>query len=160
MRADGIIAQYAIGGAVGATFYLEPAATRDVDVFIALQAPAGQLIVTLTPLYDYLKRSGCRVEGAYVIIAGWPVQFLPAESPLLKEALEKSLEKDLDGLSVRVFAPEHLAAIALQLGRPKDKLRLLQFVESQVLNEAEFSAILERHQLLESWARFKRQMSD
>lgn len=32
MQADGVISHYAIGGAVGATFYLEPAATLDVDV--------------------------------------------------------------------------------------------------------------------------------
>jgi hypothetical protein len=31
MRTDGVIGKYAIGGAVGATFYLEPSATRDID---------------------------------------------------------------------------------------------------------------------------------
>jgi hypothetical protein len=35
MEADGIIDRYAIGGAVGTTFYLEPVATLDVDVFVA-----------------------------------------------------------------------------------------------------------------------------
>jgi hypothetical protein len=33
MQADGVIERYAIGGAVGATFYIEPIATLDVDVF-------------------------------------------------------------------------------------------------------------------------------
>ena len=32
MQADGVISHYAIGGEAGATFYLEPAATLDVDV--------------------------------------------------------------------------------------------------------------------------------
>jgi hypothetical protein len=32
MQADGVIGKYAIGGAVGATFYLQPAATLDVDI--------------------------------------------------------------------------------------------------------------------------------
>jgi hypothetical protein len=36
MQADGVIGKYAIGGAVGATFYLEPAATLDVDIFVTL----------------------------------------------------------------------------------------------------------------------------
>jgi len=36
MQADGIIGSYAIGDAVGATFYLEPVATLDVDVFVQL----------------------------------------------------------------------------------------------------------------------------
>ena len=35
MQADGVIGKYAIGGAVGAMLYLEPAATLDVDVFVA-----------------------------------------------------------------------------------------------------------------------------
>jgi len=34
MCVDGVIGTYAIGGAVGATFYLEPFATLDLDVFI------------------------------------------------------------------------------------------------------------------------------
>lgn len=34
MTADGIIERYAIGGAVGATFYLEPVATLDIDIFM------------------------------------------------------------------------------------------------------------------------------
>jgi hypothetical protein len=32
MQAVGVIGRYAIGGAVGATFYLEPSATLDIDV--------------------------------------------------------------------------------------------------------------------------------
>ena len=37
MQAEGVIERYAIGGAVGATFYLEPIATLDVDIFITLR---------------------------------------------------------------------------------------------------------------------------
>jgi hypothetical protein len=33
MQSDSVIEGYAIGGAVGATFYLEPIATVDVDIF-------------------------------------------------------------------------------------------------------------------------------
>jgi len=44
MQADGIISNYAIGGAVGATFYLEPAATLDVDIFLNLPATSGGLL--------------------------------------------------------------------------------------------------------------------
>jgi hypothetical protein len=45
MQADGVIQRYAIGGAVGATFYLEPVATLDVDVFVTFQPDAGGLLV-------------------------------------------------------------------------------------------------------------------
>lgn len=43
MEADGAIDRYAIGGAVGATFYLEPVATLDVDVFVAFRPESAQL---------------------------------------------------------------------------------------------------------------------
>jgi len=36
MQAAGVIGRYALGGAVGAAFYLEPVRTVDVDVFVAI----------------------------------------------------------------------------------------------------------------------------
>jgi len=51
------------------------------------------------------------------------------------------------GTSVRVFTAEHLAAVALQTGRAKDKARLLQFIEAGVLDSDRFQAILTRHGL-------------
>jgi len=41
MQADGVIERYAIGGAVGATFYLEPIATLDAAGFQAIVARHG-----------------------------------------------------------------------------------------------------------------------
>lgn len=47
MQADGIIGKYAIGGAVGATVYLEPAATLDVDIFVMLPTAIGSSLLSL-----------------------------------------------------------------------------------------------------------------
>jgi hypothetical protein len=82
IQADGIIRRYAIGGAVGATFYLEPVATVDVDVFVSFQTEAESLLVSLQPIFDYLKARGGVMEGGYIVVAGWPVQFLPTATPL------------------------------------------------------------------------------
>src|SRR5437764_4320974 len=90
MERDGVITRYAIGGAVGATFYLEPVSTLDVDVFVTFDVVPGQLIVTPKPIIDYLAARGCTMKGEYVMIAGWPVQFLPPVSPLVEEALAKA----------------------------------------------------------------------
>ena len=60
MQVDGVIGSYAIGGAVGATFYLEPVATLDIDIFVSLQQ-AGALL-TVSPIYDYLTARGFKVE--------------------------------------------------------------------------------------------------
>ena len=43
---------------------------------------------------------------------------------------------------------EHLVAIALQTGRAKDFSRILQFVESGVLDAGQLDLILTRHGLL------------
>jgi hypothetical protein len=157
MQADGIVERYAIGGAVGATFYLEPVATLDVDVFITFRPEAGSLLANPRPIFDYLKAHGGRMEGEYIVIAGWPVQFLPAANPLVEEALAQAVEKDVSGVSARVFTAEHLAAIALQTARAKDKARLLQFIETGVLDPAHFQAIVARHRLQEAWQRFQKQ---
>jgi hypothetical protein len=157
MQADGIIDRYAIGGAVGATFYLEPVATLDVDIFIAFRPEAGSLLANPQPIFDYLKARGGKMEGEYIVVAGWPVQFLPAAGPLVEEALTEAVEKDVAGTPARVFTAEHLAAIALQTGRAKDKARLLQFIETGTLDPAQFQAILARHDLLAAWQRFEKQ---
>ena len=157
MQADGVIERYAIGGAVGATFYLEPVATLDVDIFITFKPEAGSLLVSPQRVFDYLKTRGGVMEGEHIIIAGWPVQFLPPGSPLVEEALAQAVEKDVSGTPARVFTAEHLAAIALQTGRAKDKARLLQFIETGALDPERFQAILSRHGLLAAWQRFERQ---
>jgi hypothetical protein len=157
MESDGVIDRYAIGGSVGATFYLEPVATLDVDVFVAFGSEPGQLLASPKPILDYLGSRGWVLKGEYVMIADWPVQFLPPTGPLVEEALAEAIEMDVEGIPARVFTAEHLAAIALQTGRAKDKTRLLQFVEEGALDAALFQVILRRHDLVDAWAKFERQ---
>lgn len=157
MQADGIIDAYAIGGAVGATFHLEPVSTLDVDIFVSFRSEPGSLLISPRPIYDYLTARGCAAEGEYIIIADWPVQFLPPTGPLAEEALAEAVVHDVAGVPARVFSAEYLAAIALQTGRAKDKARLLQFIESGNLDAAMFQDILTRHGLTEQWTRFQRQ---
>src|SRR5207249_10960700 len=99
MQADGVIERYAIGGAVGATFYLEPVATLDVDVFVAFHPEPGQLLASPKPIFDSLAARGCAMKGEYVMIAGWPVQFLPPTGPLVEEALAEATESDVEGVA-------------------------------------------------------------
>ena len=85
------------------------------------------------------------------------MQFLPPAGPLGEEALAEAVELDVEGEPARVFSAEHLAALALELGRAKDKARLLQFIESGVLDADRFQAILQRHGLLDRWQTFGNQ---
>jgi hypothetical protein len=154
MQADGVIGKYAIGGAVGAIYYLEPSATLDVDIFISLKTPSDSSLVTLSPIYDYLISHGCKVEKEYIVIEGWPVQFLPVGDALDEEALAQAVETEVEGVRTWVMSAEHLVAIALRTGRAKDFTRILQFVESGVIDPNKLDQILERSGLLAKWEQF------
>ncbi len=157
MERDGVIKRYAVGGAVGATFYLEPVSTLDVDVFIAFKPQQESIIVSPSPIFDYLKGFGCKMEGEYIVISGWPVQFLPATGPLLEDALDNAVQVDVEGVPARVLPAEYLAAVALQTGRAKDKARVLQFVEADAIDHARFETIIAKHGLTTQWERFQQQ---
>jgi hypothetical protein len=157
LQAAGVIGRYAIGGAVAATFYLEPVATLDVDVFVEFHTEPRSRMVSLEPILKYLRDHGCIMQGEHIVIAGWPVQFLPAGTPLLQEALAKAIEKDVDGTPARVFTAEYIAAIALETGRAKDKARVLQFVEADAIDLDRLQEILARHGLAGGWEHFERQ---
>ena len=154
MQAEEVIGKYAIGGAVGATFYLEPSATLVIDIFVALKSPAESSLLTLAPLYSYLSERGCKSEKEHMVIEGWPVQFLPARDAPDEEALQQAVETELEGVPTRVISAEHLVAIALRTARAKDFARILQFIESGVLDAAKLDAILQRHGLVEKWDQF------
>jgi hypothetical protein len=156
MQADGVIGKYAIGGAVGATFYLEPSATMDVDIFVLLPPAAGILLVSLTPIYQYLRSRGCRVEGEYIVIGGWPVQFLPASDALEREAIEEGVQTEVEGIKTWVMRAEHLVAIALRTGRAKDHARILQFLEQNAVDRHKLKLVLVEYNLADKWESFER----
>lgn len=158
MQNDSIIGRYAIGGAVGATFYVEPAATLDVDVFVELHAQSESPILDLRPIFKYLENRGGVMEREYVVFADTPIQFItPPPGSLSEEAILQAVTKDIDGLPVSVFSAEHLAALALETGRTKDKLRLLALIEQGSLNTDRLHDIICRHNLSERWEKFEQQ---
>ena len=120
----GVMSRHAIGGAMGATFYVEPFLTFDLDVFVLLPRAAGGLL-TLTPLYGALRARGYAEEGEYVNIEGVPVQFLPAYNALLEEALQEAREVPYEDVQARVLRAEHLAAICVQTGPQMAEVELM-----------------------------------
>src|SRR5687768_2447415 len=156
MQRDGVIARYAIGGAVGAIYYVEAISTEDIDVFVSVTPPPGRLIVTLEPIYDYLKGLGYEFKGQHLEIEAWPVEFLPADEPLYHEALLSPVEVEMDGIKTWVMTQEHLMAIAMKTGRRKDFARLEQFVALGTFKEEYLREILRRHKLLSKWEDFRK----
>jgi hypothetical protein len=67
LQTEGIIDKYAIAGAVGATFYLEPSATLDVDIFVVLPTAPGSSLTSRAPIYEYLTLRGCQEQGEHIV---------------------------------------------------------------------------------------------
>ncbi len=150
LEQEGLLSRYAIGGAMGATFYTEPFLTFDLDVFIVLPRTVAGLL-TLAPLYDALRARGYTEENECVLIEGVPVQFLPAYNSLVEEALNQAREIVYEDVPARVLRSEHLIAICLQTGRSKDRDRVRILREQAQLDMNFLADILRRHQLEEEW---------
>jgi len=146
--ADQVIAAYAIGGANGAAFYIEAVPTEDIDVFVVLP-PGESGLVTLTPIYDALTALGGVVEHQYVRFGAWPVQILTDANDLIAEAIREAREVEFDGVPTRVCRAEHLCAIALQAGRPKDYLRVAMFLQERQVDPRRLRELARRYGLLE-----------
>lgn len=145
---SGVVSNYAIGGAVGAAFYIPAFQTEDLDAFLVLPPqPSGLLL--LTPVYEALMALGGTLEREYVRFGAWPVQILTDASPLIAEAIRDAVEVDFQGVPARVFRPEHLCAIALQLGRAKDLARVSTFFEQDAVDKQALQDVLSRYDLLE-----------
>jgi hypothetical protein len=151
LERDGVIGRYAIGGAMAATFYIEPFTTFDLDVFVILSLQGSLPLASLSPIYEALHGMGYSDEKECIIVEGVPVQFLPAYSTLVEEALGQSIEVPYEDLTTRVFSAEHLAAIAVQTGRGKDRARVQMFLDAGVLDKPRLMDILARFGLEGRW---------
>jgi hypothetical protein len=163
MQADGVIGRYAIAGAVAAYNYIEPTLTEDLDVLVAFNdAPSQKVsgLVTLEPLFAYLAKRGYTEhvkEG--IVIEGWQVQFLPAANALDLEALANTGVVELqtengDSVTAPILKPEYLVATCLRVGRPKDLVRITQFLTERAVHIDTLCPILSRHGLNSAWQEF------
>ena len=164
MEAEGIIGRYAISGAFAAYYYVEPTVTEDLDVLVSFAEHSGREksgLITLAPIFSYLREKRYvehQKEG--IVIEGWPVQFLPVASDLDAEALARAREIEIpiseaEGtVKTRILRPEHIVAISLGVGRPKDLLRIAQFLEEEAVDRKLLSDVLDRHGLTGAWQSF------
>src|SRR3989304_9864217 len=133
MRSVGVISDYALFGAVAQMRYAEPVATIDA--------------VVLAPMFDYCAKRGYRAEGEAIRVGACPVQFVPVFSPLTREALDRAEGADFEGVSLKVVGAEHLAVIALSVGRAKDFARILSLLEAGAVSRNGIARLAERHGL-------------
>lgn len=154
LKKKGVISEYAIGGGMGALFYIEPFLTYDLDIFV--MPKDDHELDPLGKIYSYLKRRKYKLEGEQVVIEGVPVQFLPAWNNLLGEAVRKASAIEYQGVPTRVMTIEHLLVIMLDCGRNKDRQRFLKVLAEAQLDRKKLERIVERHGLQVKYASWKR----
>jgi hypothetical protein len=162
LEEQGAIRRYAIAGAIAALNYIQPAFTEDLDILVSIadfeKRSSGLLL--LTPIEAALAKMGYtkRTDVGY-IVEGWPVQFLPASSPLEEEALAQAIEVDFEPsdtprFKARCLRAEHVVAIALAIGRLKDLARIEAFLAQDAVELDLLRQVLERHSLRRAWKAF------
>ena len=151
MTKNGELENYAIGGAIGAVFYVEPFSTKDIDVFVMMNSEATGLVTTI-PGWRYLKELGYKeTRGEAIVVEGWPVQFIPASNALEQEAYLNAVLLNFEDVPVRVVLAEHLVAIMLKTGRLKDLVRIQMFFAQEAVDPDILLDIIQRHGLENKW---------
>jgi hypothetical protein len=157
MQAGGVICHYALGGAVGATYYIEPTTTVDLEVFVTLPFDSRGTSASLASLHEHLKAHGCKmVDGEHFEVGTWPVQFRPTANELQRRAVAASLPVSFEGMTTWVMMPEHLMAIALAASQLKDQPWMIRFIERDTVDELTLESILKPHGLTAEWKEFER----
>jgi len=148
LTAENVIRDYAIGGAMGALWYMEAVTTMDLDVFVLFIDESS--LDPIGPIYKRLKELGYQLDPDHaecINIEGVPVQLLPVYNELLKDAMEHAHGFDYEGVPTKVLSAEHLAAICVQTGRMKDRLRVEMFLRCDKFDKGSFFAILDNCKL-------------
>jgi len=154
MLTEHVIESYAVFEAIAQMRYTEPVATLDVDVLVGLSSGEDRLDA-LTPIYAFCSERHYRPEGESIRVGPWPVQFIPVFSDLTREAMMLADTADFEGVPLRVVRADHLAVIALSVGRPKDLTRILALLESGSASRRAIADLANRHGLSEAWAKFE-----
>jgi hypothetical protein len=141
-------------GGIAALFYIEPIVTFDLDIFIILPS-AYETILSLSPIYSWFEKHGYKPDKEHIILEGVTVQFIPAYNDLVKESVQFAVEKSYGDIAVRVLSPEYLVAIMLQTFWPKDKERILRFLQEASLEDSLLESILRKHHLENAFQNFK-----
>lgn len=148
MKAEGVIEEYAIAGAMALVFWTEPVPTFDLDVLVVVPEISGAL-VTLSGIYRWAEARGYPTEEEHIVVEGLPTQFVPAPNALAREAIAAARDVDYQGVIVRVASPEYLIALYLQPGArtARRRERAAMLLELPSLNRPLVDEILRRHGL-------------
>jgi hypothetical protein len=147
LKSEGVVKDYAIGGAMALVFWSEPRPTFDLDVFVRF--PSKSVLVSLEPIYDWARRNNYTEKAEHIFIGEIPVQFIPAHNALAEEAIATAAELDFEGQRVRVIRPEYLIALYLEpSARTHKRLeRVAALLEEGIVDREFLDTILAKHHL-------------
>jgi hypothetical protein len=172
MKAEGVIEEYAIAGAMALVFWTEPVPTWDLDVLVFLPSRPGA-IVSLEGIYRWTSAHGYTAHKEHVIIEGVPTQFLASPGPAGDEAIETAATLEYEDVPTRVVLGSHSenappvrlrarpsASLTARLRRGKAELRrerehtpLPEKVRQVIELQRFVYPLLARRRALEPWER-------
>jgi predicted nucleotidyltransferase len=147
LKEEGLVKDYAIGGAVAALRWTEPFFTQDLDIFVIVEVVQEGFIL-MSPIYEYFQKRGYVWKGHWIVVEGVPIDIFPAD-PLEAEAVEQAIEVEYEGIRAKVMTPEYLIALFLRAGREKDRMKVRLLLEQSDVNREQLKEILERYGLSE-----------
>lgn len=128
LKEKGIIEDYAIGGGYAVIYHQVPYSTYDLDIFAIISSV--DKILTLTPIKDFFREKGYKVQGEHIYVGEMAVQILPDIGPLYNEAVREAEETEVAEIPTRVIGAEHLIALSLIPFRQTDKYRISRLIET------------------------------
>lgn len=145
MFQEGILKNYAIGGAVATIYYTEPFATKDIDIFFV--PVEKEKIILLTPFYNFLLKKGFKTYKEYIMIGDTPIQFIPAMTNLEKKAVENAISVKYKNVDIKILRPEYLVAMFLKVYRAKDREKLIKLLDQTKIKKTLLLDILKKYGL-------------
>ncbi len=160
MVRDGVIEDYVIGGATALMYFSVPNfVTEDIDVFVYLKGKPATAIIDVSPIYSYLtSRKNAHVQGDYVIVDGFPIQFLIPYDDVSKEAFAHAIRITPEQMSFKIFDLEYTMVIMIQLGKEKYVERLRTLLRHRLFNESKLDSLLQHFNLASKWLALKRRL--
>jgi predicted nucleotidyltransferase len=145
-----IINNYALYGAMAVAAYSEGLATEDIDIVVVVESSENRSI-----LFKYLHEKYRLIKGKYFIIDDVPLDLYVLGqgdvNTLFYEAFQNAKCVLTDFGEIRVFTPNYLVAIAVNIGREKD-LRKIDLLTEHTTKD--LFSILERYNLEEKWSKY------
>ena len=132
-----VFEDYAVGGAIAVSYYVEPRATRDLDIFLLTDEEGYELT------WKRLERLGYEHWEDSIIVEGVPVDIVSSnQHPFYEGAIRTSKKIRIGDTSIRIFTPEYLIATKLLVFRNKDKVDIYDLLKYEKIDVAELKDIL------------------